>query len=170
MVSSLVVMRVWNRRGRNRGFYAHARRIGTGILVIAAAASLAPGCATGGPAPSVEGYSTAGAGLWEHVEAATAYAAPRAGLAVLRTSRQPADPGSEAEGAPAAIVFEFLSTIDRRALLRAEPGPSDDAGRATVGTIEVQWLPFPDEARERALAEAVRDRLRELMMSGGIAP
>lgn len=168
-MSSLVVMRVWNRRGRNPGFYAHSRRIGTALLAIAAAASLAPGCATGGPAPSVEGYSTVGAGLWEHVEAAVAYAAPRAGLAILRTSRQAAESGGAGDRAPAAIVFEFLSTIDRRVLLRAESGPPDDAGRATVGRIEIQWLPFRDEARERALAEAVRDRLQELRLSGGIA-
>lgn len=175
MVSSLIFM-LGFRLGPNRSLYAVRAAIGAGIVLVAVVVSVAGGCARAGQAPGVAGYSEPAEGLWADVDAAVAYAAPRAGLTVLRTTFEPEGALGAAEAD--AVVYELLSVLDRRVLLRAtragttpEPGrPRSGLPRAAVGAIEAEWRPFRDERLERALVQAVRDRLDSLRASSGPTP
>ena len=174
MVCSLLVMEQLGRGGRTvldgqalpeapeKGrFYALWRRRSLPLLLTLA---LLGGCASSGPAPAVHGLSEPVGGPWDLLSAAVAYAAPRHGLAVLTVY----DDDMGADRTTRVRVYELLSVLDQRVLLRAE---GDGAGPTPMlGRIEAEWTPFRDTRREEALLATIRDRLSVLKAGPGEAP
>lgn len=101
-------------------------------------------------------------GPWEYLDAAVQYSAPRQGLAVVRTLDQPA--GAD----PPVRVYELLSISDERVWVRAVGAPQD--GAVTINRLEIEWRPFRDPDKEKALLRDISTRIEDLVAGGGIAP
>jgi len=113
--------------------------------------------------PAVEGFTAPVEAPWAYLDAAVEYAAPRRELAVLRV----VEPAGADDGAPRR-VYELLSVDDERVLIGAHGAGAGDDARLT--RLDIQWRPFRDPDRERALADLIRRRLRDLVAGGGVSP